>query len=53
VDRPRFDFYKILPGTEEPATDKELKDAARRPAAEQSRRRSSCRRVRFKCPRGR
>ncbi|OFZ88358.1 MAG: sporulation protein [Betaproteobacteria bacterium RIFCSPLOWO2_12_FULL_62_58] len=25
--KPRFDFYKILPGTEEPATDQQLKDA--------------------------
>jgi cell division protein FtsN len=25
--RPRFDFYKILPGIEEPATDQQLKDA--------------------------
>ena len=36
TDKPRFDFYKILPGTEEPATDKELKDAAGRPVAEQA-----------------
>lgn len=28
-DRPRFDFYKILPGGEEPVTEKELKDAAK------------------------
>ncbi len=25
--KPRFDFYKILPGTEEPATDQQVKDA--------------------------
>jgi cell division protein FtsN len=25
--KPRFDFYKILPGIEEPATDQQLKDA--------------------------
>ncbi|MBI4194498.1 MAG: SPOR domain-containing protein [Betaproteobacteria bacterium] len=25
--KPRFDFYRILPGTEEPATDQQLKDA--------------------------
>lgn len=25
--KPRFDFYKILPGVEEPATDQQLKDA--------------------------
>jgi len=30
-DKPRFDFYKILPGTEEPVSDQELKQAA--PAA--------------------
>ena len=28
-DKPKFDFYKILPGGEEPITEKELKDAAR------------------------
>jgi cell division protein FtsN len=28
-ERPKFDFYKILPGSEEPATEKELKDAAK------------------------
>ena len=26
VEKPRFDFYKILPGGEEPVSDKELKD---------------------------
>ena len=26
-DRPKFDFYKILPGGEEPVTERELKDA--------------------------
>ena len=26
-DKPRFDFYKILPGAEEPITDQQLKDA--------------------------
>ena len=25
--KPRFDFYKILPGVEEPATDQQLRDA--------------------------
>ena len=25
--KPRFDFYKILPGSEEPATDQQLRDA--------------------------
>jgi cell division protein FtsN len=28
-DRPKFDFYKILPGAEESVTEKELKEAAR------------------------
>lgn len=28
-EKPRFDFYRILPGQEEPVTDKQLKDAAR------------------------
>ena len=28
-DRPKFDFYKILPGGEEPVSEKELKDAAK------------------------
>lgn len=28
-DKPKFDFYKILPGGEEPVTEKELKDAAK------------------------
>ena len=31
-DKPRFDFYKILPGVEEPVTEKELKQAAKLPA---------------------
>lgn len=26
-NKPRFDFYKILPGVEEPATDQQVKDA--------------------------
>jgi len=29
TDKPRFDFYKILPGGEEPVSEKELKDAAK------------------------
>ena len=29
ASKPRFDFYKILPGSEEPVSDKELKDAAK------------------------
>lgn len=31
--KPRFDFYKILPGTEEPATDQQLRDAQKKQAA--------------------
>ncbi len=31
-DKPRFDFYKILPGVEEPVTEKELKEAAKQPS---------------------
>lgn len=39
--KPRFDFYRILPGQEEPVTDKQLKDAAKQsargaPAAEET-----------------
>jgi len=29
ADKPRFDFYKILPGKEEPVTEKQVRDAAR------------------------
>jgi len=29
ADKPKFDFYKILPGGEEPVTDKELKERMR------------------------
>mgnify|MGYP003576335359 CR=1 FL=1 len=28
--KPRFDFYKILPGTEEPATDQQVRDAQKK-----------------------
>ena len=28
-EKPKFDFYKILPGGEEPVTDRELKEAAK------------------------
>ena len=28
-DKPKFDFYKILPGGEEPVTEREIKDAAK------------------------
>jgi len=31
--KPRFDFYKILPGSEEPATDQQLRDAQKKSAA--------------------
>lgn len=31
--KPRFDFYKILPGKEEPATDKQLKEAQKQSTA--------------------
>ena len=31
--KPRFDFYKILPGTEEPATDQQVKEAQKKPVA--------------------
>jgi len=31
--KPRFDFYKILPGVEEPATDQQLRDAKTTPSA--------------------
>ncbi|MDA0981806.1 MAG: SPOR domain-containing protein [Proteobacteria bacterium] len=29
ADKPKFDFYKILPGGEEPVSEKELKDSAK------------------------
>lgn len=29
-DKPRFEFYKILPGSERPVTERELKEAAKR-----------------------
>jgi len=32
-DKPKFDFYKILPGGEEPVSDKDLKAAAKAAAA--------------------
>jgi cell division protein FtsN len=31
-EKPRFDFYKILPGSEEPVSDRDLKRAERKPA---------------------
>jgi cell division protein FtsN len=33
--KPRFEFYKILPGSEEPVTDQQLKQAAQRPSAQE------------------
>jgi cell division protein FtsN len=35
-DRPKYDFYKILPGGEEPVTDRELKEAAKAAAKSQA-----------------
>jgi cell division protein FtsN len=32
--KPRFDFYKILPGSEEPVTDQQFKDAQQKPSAQ-------------------
>jgi cell division protein FtsN len=32
-DRPHFDFYKILPGTEEPVTEQQIKQAEKVPAS--------------------
>lgn len=35
--KPRFDFYKILPGVDEPATEQQLKDAQKKaPAAKEA-----------------
>jgi cell division protein FtsN len=31
-DKPRFDFYRILPGQEEPVTDRQLREAAKQAA---------------------
>lgn len=33
TDKPKYDFYKILPGGEEPVSEKEFKDAAAKAAA--------------------
>ena len=30
TEKPRFDFYKILPGNEEPATDQQMREAQRK-----------------------
>jgi len=35
-DRPKYDFYKILPGGEEPVTEREIKEAAKAAAKGQS-----------------
>jgi cell division protein FtsN len=32
--KPRFEFYKILPGVEEPATEQQVREAQQRPAAD-------------------
>jgi cell division protein FtsN len=42
-DRPKFDFYKILPGAEESVTEKELKEAARVAKAAESAKAESAR----------
>lgn len=34
--KPRFDFYKILPGTEEPATEQQFKEAQQKPSTVQA-----------------
>ncbi|MDW8468735.1 MAG: SPOR domain-containing protein [Burkholderiales bacterium] len=34
AEKPKFDFYRILPGAEEPVTERELKEAARGAKAE-------------------
>lgn len=34
AEKPKFDFYKILPGQEEPVTEKELRDRARQARAQ-------------------
>jgi cell division protein FtsN len=31
-DKPRFDFYRILPGKEEPVTERQVREAAKQPA---------------------
>ena len=35
--KPRFDFYKILPGSEEPVSEQQFKDAQQKPDAAKSR----------------
>lgn len=34
TEKPRFDFYRILQGSEEPVTEKDLKEAARSPKSQ-------------------
>ena len=34
--KPRFDFYKILPGSEEPVTDQQFREAQQKPAPAQA-----------------
>lgn len=34
--KPRFEFYKILPGTEEPVTEKQLQQAVQQPLSKES-----------------
>ena len=34
--KPRFDFYKILPGTEEPVTEQQFKEAQQKPSTVQA-----------------
>jgi cell division protein FtsN len=34
-DKPKFDFYKILPGQEEPVSEKELRERAKAPRGQQ------------------
>ncbi|HUX23505.1 MAG TPA: SPOR domain-containing protein [Burkholderiales bacterium] len=36
VEKPRFEFYKILPGVEEPVTEQQIKQAAKAGAAPQN-----------------
>jgi cell division protein FtsN len=35
AEQPKFDFYKILPGQEEPVSEKELRERARAPRGQQ------------------
>jgi len=35
--KPRFDFYKILPGTEEPVTEQQFNEAQKKPSTAQAR----------------